>query len=270
MNKETLLESLSLDEKFVECIYVFDSRAYGTASRKRQSDYDIVIVLKSNAWDQHPNLQWSSLDFMFNHHWINPTFRYLFSDETDKKCFVDLGDREAQMWMFNIETFRQLLKTNTMFAIECIFLPEDLKWIEKIPFYEEFQVNNSMLEQSVMNHSRSHLFMSAKNLTEVLFPNENTDLETENILKEMSNDCLWDRTPLPRQYNFYKTKKLLWHSIRLIYFGIQVKSFGRINDFAQANYLYEDLIAIESHRWIDFHQKYIELYNELINQFLHK
>ena len=74
-----------------------------------------------------------------------------------------MGDREAQMWMFNIETFRQLLKTNTMFAIECIFLPEDLKWIENIPFYQEFQVNNSMLEQSVMNHSRSHLFMSAKN-----------------------------------------------------------------------------------------------------------
>ena len=131
MNKETLLRSLLLDEKFVECIYVFGSRAYGTASRKRQSDYDIVIVLKSNAWDQHPNLQWSSLDFMFNHHWINPTFRHLFSSETDKKCFVDLGDREAQM-----------------FAIECI---------EKIPFYQEFQVNNSMLEQSVMNHSRSHL-----------------------------------------------------------------------------------------------------------------
>jgi len=163
MNKETLLRSLLLDEKFVECIYVFGSRAYGTASRKRQSDYDIVIILKSNAWDQHPNLQWSSLDFMFNHHWINPAFRHLFSGETDKNVSLIWEIVKLKCGCFNIETFRQLLKTNTMFAIECIFLPEDLKWIEKIPFYEEFQVNNSMLEQSVMNHSRSHLFMSAKN-----------------------------------------------------------------------------------------------------------
>jgi hypothetical protein len=111
----------------VEGIYLFGSRAYGTASEQRQSDYDIIMVLKSDAFDGHDVFKWTTSNWLVEHHWINPNFRELFTDESDRTCFLDFGDREAQVFMFNVETFQKLLATNTMFAIECIFLSEELK-----------------------------------------------------------------------------------------------------------------------------------------------
>jgi hypothetical protein len=268
MNKATLLAQIGIDEKLVEGIYLFGSHAYGTASEKRQSDYDVVMVLKSQAFNTHPLFKWNNVDWLAKHNWINPNFRHLFSDESDKKSFIDLGDRDTQVWMFNVETFRKLLTTNTMFAIECIFLPQKLKWIEKTNFSDEFHIDNNMLKQSVINHSRSHLFMACKNLTQNLFPNENNDRETRDAIDKMSKDPIWNQALVPNNYTFYKTKKLIWHSIRLLYFGINVKRFGQLTDYTGANYLYEDLLALESHKWIDFENEYIPIYNELTNEFI--
>ncbi|CAF0920801.1 unnamed protein product [Adineta steineri] len=268
MNTTTLLTQLNIDEMLVECIYLFGSHAYGTASEQRQSDYDIVMVLKSNAFDRHPFFKWKNLNWLVKHNWINPKFRSLFSGESDKTCFKDLGDRDAQVWMYNVDTFRKLLTTNTIFAIECIFLPAKLKWIEKTKFADEFRIDDHMLKQSVLNHSRSHLFMACKNMTQALFPHENDDNETRNAIAKLSKDPVWNHALVPINYSFYKTKKLIWHSIRLLYFGINVKRFGQLIDYTAANYLYEDLLAIESHKWIDFVNKYIPIYNELTNEFI--
>jgi hypothetical protein len=212
--------------------------------------------------------RWKTLNWLVKNNWINRNFGEYFSDKSDRTCFIDLGDRDAQVWMFNIETFRKLLITNTIFAIECIFLPEKFKWIEKRNFSNEFHIDDNMLQQSVLNHSRSHLFMACKNMTQKLFPTENDDTETRNLIDKMSKDPKWNYALFPNNYSFYKTKKLIWHSIRLLYFGINIKRFGRLTDYTEANYLYEDLIAIESHKWIDFSIRYIPIYNQLTNQFI--
>jgi hypothetical protein len=270
MNKAVLLTELKIKEELVEGIYLFGSRAYGTASEQRQSDYDIIMVLKSHAFDGHEVLKWKTTNWLVKHDWINPNFRELFTDESDRTRFFDFGDREAQVFMFNVETFQKLLTTNTMFAIECIFLPEELKWVEKRKFSEEFCVDDNMLRPSVLNHSRSHLFMACKVMTQQLFPTENDDIETQNAIEKMSKDPIWNHVSIPNNYfySFYKIKKLIWHSIRLLYFGINVKHFGRLTDYTEANYLYEDLIGFESHKWIDFRNKYIPIYNKLTNEFV--
>jgi hypothetical protein len=226
------------------------------------------MVLKSNAFDRHPKFKWKNINWLVKHNWINPNFRRLFSDETDRTCFIDLGDRDAQVWMYNVETFRKLVALNTTYVIECIFLPEKFKWIEKKKFSDEFQVDNNLLQQSVLNHSRSHLFMACKNMTEKLFPSENADTETRDVINRMSKDPIWNHSLIPENYNFYKTKKLIWHSIRLLYFGIDIKRSGQLTDYTKANYLYEDLLAMESHRWMDFRNQYISIYNQLTNELI--
>ena len=64
------------------------------------------------------------------------------------------------------------------------------------------------------------------------------------------------------------TKKLIWHSIRLLYFGIDIQRHGQLRDYTRANYLYEDLLAMKLHRWVDFRSKYIPIYNELTKEFI--
>ena len=110
--------------------------------------------------------------------------------------------------------------------------------------------------------------MACKNMTQILFPNENDDIESREVINKMSKDPIWNNVSIPDKYNFYKTKKLIWHSIRLLYFGIDIKRLGQLTDYTKANYLYDDLLSIESHRWIDFTNKYIQIYNQLTNQFL--
>ena len=270
MDKRRLVSELRLDENAIECIYLFGSHAYGTASEKRQSDYDIVMVLQPHAFDAHPLFKWKKVDWFIRHNWIHPDFRHHFADQFDKTCFIDLGDRDAQVWMFNVDTFGMLLKTNTMFAIECINLPESLKWLEKVNFSQHFHVEDEMLTRSVLNHSRSHLFMACKNMVQRLFTSENDDAETLREIGRMSEDPIWNRTPLPKSYNFYKTKKLIWHSLRLLYFGIDVKRFGKLTNYTGANHLYEDILAMDSHKWTDFGKKYIPMHIELTNIFINE
>lgn len=68
--------------------------------------------------------------------------------------------------------------------------------------------------------------------------------------------------------NLYKTKKLIWHSIRLLYFGIDIKRTIQLTDYTKANYLYEDLLAMESRRWMDYRNQYMSIYNQLTNEFI--
>ena len=207
MDKNTLLGQLKIDEKFVEALYLFGSHAYGTASEQRQSDYDMIMVLKANAFEAHETFKWRNINWLVKHNWISPNFRHVFSNGSDRTCFIDLVDRDAQVCMFNTEIFRKLIATNTVFALECIFLPARLKWVEKRRFSDEFHVDDRMLRESVLNHSRSHLFMACKNMIENLFPTENNDAETRDILDQMSKDPVWQHAVIPKNYHFYKTKK---------------------------------------------------------------
>lgn len=61
-------------------------------------------------------------------------------------------------------------------------------------------------------------------------------------------------------------KKSLFHSLRMILFGIQIVKFGKINDYSEANYLFEEIINSES-EWILWKEKYGEMRNKLMSEF---
>jgi hypothetical protein len=65
-------------------------------------------------------------------------------------------------------------------------------------------------------------------------------METRDLIDQMSIKIRYGQ-----DWNFYKSKKLIWHSIRLFHFGINVQRFGQLTNYTEANYLYEDLLALE-------------------------
>jgi hypothetical protein len=50
-------------------------------------------------------------------------------------------------------------------------------------------------------------------------------------------------------------------------FGIQIYKYGRINNYSEANYLYEEIVNSEHNDWDYFKEKYQEPLNQLKSEF---
>jgi len=62
-------------------------------------------------------------------------------------------------------------------------------------------------------------------------------------------------------------KKSLWHSLRILMFGIQLLQFGRIERYTCANGYHNDIVNSETDDWNYFHEKYKPVYNKLKSDF---
>lgn len=62
-------------------------------------------------------------------------------------------------------------------------------------------------------------------------------------------------------------RKSLWHSLRIIDFGIQILEYGRIVNYDSMNHLYDDIVLSDSTDWEYFKLKYKPIYNKLKTQF---
>ena len=73
-----------------------------------------------------------------------------------------------------------------------------------------------------------------------------------------------------KDYDPYKAKKSLFHSLRILMFGIQIMKYGMIKDFKEANYLHKEIIEDnwnDDKSWEYFKERYQPLYNKLKTQF---
>lgn len=106
---ETALDALHLDPTKVKNVYVFGSRAYGTA--KEDSDYDLVIVMEG--YTGEPFLDADGIDAM----------------------------------VYNPAAFQLNLDEHYIFAVLCLFLPPQFVWKQEIQF--QFQLSLGKLRSSV-------------------------------------------------------------------------------------------------------------------------
>ena len=68
-------------------------------------------------------------------------------------------------------------------------------------------------------------------------------------------------------YNPAIAKKSLWHSLRILDFGIQILQHSRIVNYASMNHLYVEIVKSEENNWEYFKVKYKPMYNALKTKF---
>lgn len=68
-------------------------------------------------------------------------------------------------------------------------------------------------------------------------------------------------------FNPYIAKKSLWHSLRILMFGIQIMNTGKIYNYGEANELYNEIVKNDSNDWEYYKEKYQPLYNSLKSEF---
>lgn len=222
-------ENFSLDEKHVLSIYVYGSRVYGTASES--SD-------------------WGNQFCLFNFY---EDFITVISEDREQEQRP--GKDGNDITVFGEKQFQLSLVNHQQNALECMFLPKDKILLEK----RIFQVKLDLL---VLRHSFSKLVLSAFLIS---------------LMDQVANSWSKASKKLTIEKDLKRAKKGLFHSMRILMFGIQVKFFqnlihqiaqhGRITDYSEANYLWDEIKQINSMQWQEYFSRYKKKWNSLKSEF---
>lgn len=118
------------------------------------------------------------------------------------------------------------------YALETYFLPPS-RHLKHTPW--DFKLNLHALREA-FSQKASHAFVKAK---------KKIDLEAD----------------------YKRGKKSLFHSVRILTFGIQIATSGKITDYAAANDYWWDIYTNPSVKWADYQREFRPIYNGLCTKF---
>lgn len=145
---------------------------------------------------------------------------------TDKHIQIE----NEEFNVYSSQKFQEKLDKNEIDVLECMFL--DKKFILKEEKKFSFEINKDALKNSIGKTSSNSYVKCHKKLT------------------------------VEKDYNPYIGKKSLWHSLRIIMFGIQIAKTGKIYDYTQANKYYKDILEMPD-SWENIKFVYQPIYNTL-------
>lgn len=178
MTSEFILKQFDILEKDVVAIYPYGSRVYGC--HDKGSDHDWVIVHKS----------------------------YLLPSGAFKDNAISSDDRTHQAICFSRAGFRSAIDYYDITALECIFLPNEMKLMSKMVFDIRKMDKSDMANAIISKASASwHL--------------------AKNAIKDMDVE---------------KAKKNVYHALRILGFGIQIAETDGIADYSAANHLQKAIL----------------------------
>lgn len=82
-----------------------------------------------------------------------------------------------------------------------------------------------------------------------------------------SNSFVKAKKKIEKEKDYYIGWKSLFHSLRILNFGIQIARDGSIGDFTAANNHWLDILAANQYDWDYFKEKYQPIYNALATEF---
>ncbi len=137
------------------------------------------------------------------------------------------------------EHFQSLLNQHNISTLECFFLPpEDIlvkpteKW--------KWTLNPSKLRGSISKKASNSWVKAKKKLIE---PYEWAEGENK------------------------RGRKSLFHSFRILMYGIQIAKDGGIHNYEEANWIFEDIMTDPSDDWENYYNKWKSKHNELSTEF---
>ena len=144
---------------------------------------------------------------------------------------------------YHLTKFTSMLHAHKIDALECLFLPStSYSFISPIlqSIFNSFVINKSTLRRSIASTCSNSYAKAKKKL----------------LVKE--------------DYDLEASVKSLWHSFRIMNFGIQIAETNKINDFKAMNQLF--VVVIQKYistngNWDEIHSEFKPLMNELHTKF---
>ena len=193
-------------------------------------EYAKVIDLALNVYRYGSDVYGTSQNKISDHDFIVivPN-EYIELDATQAEC------ENNQYSFYTKDTWQRKLDNNDVDAMETYFLPNQFVIKETIKFITEIKI----------------------------------DKIRENFSRTASNSFVKCKKKLTVQKDFAPRtgKKSLWHSMRILNFGIQILKHGRILNYSSMNHLYEAIVGNESDDWEYYKRTYQGAYNALKTEF---
>jgi hypothetical protein len=123
------------------------------------------------------------------------------------------------------DVFKDDLMRHDIHNLECHFAPDWAKLQVKEPF-DKFQLNTNKVKQSVLSESFSS----------------------------------WKKAKMKiHEGDIHKGIKSLWHSLRMLMFGIDICTNGKITEWDRANSMWRVLDSCDQYEWSYFKKEYFSL-----------
>lgn len=158
-------------------------------------------------------------------------------------CKSDTIDRDSlsSSWhnynatIYSYDSFVDKVKLHKISVLECIFIPQNqlLKFSKSIPF----TLNKKVLRESI-SEKASHSWVKSKKKFEVV-----------------------------QDRDVYIAKKSLFHSLRIINFGIQIASKNKIENYRSCANLWEEIYTDPAEEWDHYKEKYQQYFNNQMTEF---
>jgi len=168
---------------------------------------------------------------------FKPTSDFDFIAIIKKKTNDQFSDNQININIFDIVGHQTRLINHEISALECFFLNKELILIEKQKF--QFKLNLGILRNSLSAKSSNSFVKAKKKLTVEPDTPENLSLG----------------------------KKSLWHSFRILEFGIQIAKYNKIIDYSSCNDLFSEIMNF-SNDWSNLFEKYKRQYNQIHSEFV--
>lgn len=178
----------------------------------------------------------------------------VISDFAYKQKSIIIKNVSVDFTFFSIEDFESLLVNHEISILECIYLNNNAMDSSLLSYIDP--VLNTIIESNELDFSSLRKSISRKSSNSYVKAKKKLIVEDD--------------------FDVNVSKKSLWHSFRMIYFGIQICKYKKINDYQQANILNkeieDDYKKIDSFKdknefWDYIHLKYKPRYNQLMSKF---
>ena len=87
------------------------------------------------------------------------------------------------------------------------------------------------------------------------------------LSEKASNSWVKAKKKMEKEKDFYLGWKSLFHSLRILNFGIQLATDSKIKDFSAANHYWTEIRDAQQYNWEYFKEKYQAEYNRLATEF---
>lgn len=205
---DLIMTGLDIKPEQIECIYTRGSRAVGT--NRDDSDYDIIVVCSNDT-------------------------NYL--DGT----LVRYGN--IDLCVYSTSCFEQFIKKQIIWAIECIYCPSSMCYMEKIDFRKMFE-----------DYRISHCLEANQDLRQSI------GYETSRKISSSKKQYMLQ--------NYNQSKKHSFIALRFVDYGLQIIKYNKLIELQRMNYMWEIIKNNPndvSHH--DFENQWFPIYKTLNKEF---
>lgn len=164
-------------------------------------------------------------------------FDYIvIADDDEDIVEVKGGEFDGDYTIYNRETFFNRMAEHEISVLECLYLPPD-KILKQDMTIDLPKINLSKLRHSISAKVSNSFVKCKKKLT------------------------------VEKDFDPHIGKKSLFHSLRIIMFGIQLAKHNKIVDYTVANKYWDEIVGNECNDWEFYKKTYKPIYNNLMTEF---